>query len=186
MREIFNQLLPRESWSARSCQLTQVLVTCLIFAITSQLTFGYPKAPRGAFGDDGYAVMESRLEFTDVSASYARSIYKDVRVIVHGYLADEKLPYSHFFDYNPYVEGKPLDLLCEVKRLSNEIHLSVRITRYETQDVLLSFDMTVPFFRPEVAVAAFATSFPEKFSQPVVRQHSYVVPPQGFNAGPTK
>jgi len=129
--------------------------------------------------------MESRLEFTDVSESYATSIHNDVREIVHGYLADEKHRYNEFYFDNLEYAGKPLDLFCEVKRLSNKVLLSVRITRYETQDVLLSFDTTAPFFRPEVAVASFATTFTEKFSEQVVRQCSYTVPPQGFNAGPT-
>ena len=130
----------------------------LIFAATSQQGFSLSIEPECNITANSYAVMQSHLEYTDVSTTYARSIYNDVRDIVWGYLADPDISWFCFFE--PYYEkaGRLLDLVCEVKRTSYDVLLSVRIYHYDTQEPLLLFETTAPFFQPAAAVASLAAT----------------------------
>jgi hypothetical protein len=138
-------------------------------------------------GPDSYLVVRSTFDYFGVSASYAGSVYYGVRRIVSGYLAESPDGMCFFIDgwvrldSPAHDSNKNLSLDCALRRLSNTVFLSVRIVQTITEDVLLSFETSAPFFSPASAMAEFAEAFPVLFSGQVVRQYQAASPPtQGF------
>ena len=136
-------------------------------------------SPNCNLTDTSYAVARENFEYEDVSFSYSWHIYQDVREIVRNYLADDPDDEYGCF-YQPDYAGFLVELNCLVKRISEQVQLSVEINRIDSGNNLLKFDATAPFFRPEAVVARFAEAFPESFRGKVVRQNAYNAPQPGF------
>jgi hypothetical protein len=170
-------------WNEPTIRRVAAVIALILLTTIGQITFG-EKVPICDMTEDSYSVAQMSLESVDVSDWYAEAIYNDVREIIQGYLADD--PTDSCFYYYPNLDdasgyiGRPLDFRCEVKRVSDDVLLSVRIYRYDTQEALISFETTAPFFQPAVAVASFAAAFPEEFTGQVVHQYSYTLPQKGF------
>ena len=136
---------------------------------------------------DSYLVLESKLEYFDVSGSYARSIYEDVRQIVGGYLAAS--PDCPFYadeksaDLAGHDRSTLLNLFCEVRRIASEVRLSVRIIENDSWKVRLSLAATVPFLEPTALLSSFANDFEGAFDGKVARSSVYAPPAPGFQLG---
>jgi hypothetical protein len=175
----------RVLWGAALIRRVRPVVALALFAVAGQFRAESEKKPPCDIPPDSYAVLQSTLEYQDMSASYAESIYNDVRRVVRGYLADYYTEQC-FYDSGLEVDAANhnrntlLDLQCKVKRVSNKVILSVRIARHDTQESLLLFETSALFFQPAAALASFAAAFPELFAGRVVRHYSYAMPPQGF------
>jgi hypothetical protein len=141
-----------------------------------------------AISADNYLVIESNLEYVNVSRSYAESIYSGVRDILTGFLSYGE-DYCLFHDsgqkedLTDHVKNRLLDLHCEVKRVSGNVLLLVQIDVYETHENLLSFESTAPFFRPSSALYDFPEAFQRAFSGRVVRNYVYPFSPDEFHLG---
>ena len=154
-----------------------------------------------------YVVVNSTLVHRNVSDSYASAVYEDILEGVKCYLADSSTEHLFYRGVDSGIErDRPrenrfyrgddneididaggthilLDLYCEIIRQSNELLLTVLINGNQTQKSYLSFDVTVPFFRPEAAVAHFSNTFPERFNGRLVWECSYPASPEGFHLG---
>ncbi len=150
-----------------------------------------------------YVVVDSTLVYRDVSESYAKHVYYDILAVVRNYLADDSTEYFFYSSDNPFGNDGSnkirfyrgdngidisaiathtlLDLNCDISRHINDLVLMVTINDYRTEETYLSVDITVPFFRPEAAVAYFANTFPKRFSGRLVRHYSYLGPKKGFH-----
>ena len=156
------------------------------FIAAGQLSFATSYKEPCNLSVDSYLVLHSNLEYSDVSASYATSIYNSVRTILSGFLASGE-DYCFFHDQGEtvdltdHVPNALLSLHCQVKRVSSKVFLTVRLDVYETNENLLSFETSEPFFQPTDALHDFAASFPKAFAGQVVRDYSFPVVPQGFH-----
>ncbi len=167
---------------------------CLAFAAALVVLAGAShaeEAPPCNIRFDGYVVVESNLTYSDVSSSYANAIYSDVRGIVAGHLSEWSSDWCFFregsrdpgLEASVHARNELLELSCEVGRVSGKAFLSVRIVGRGTGDVLLSFQTSMPFFKPWLAVAELAEGFPRIFAGRVVgRDVAVSTPAEGFRS----
>lgn len=139
-----------------------------------------------------YAIVESTLEYTDVSDPYARSVYRDIRTVILGYLANEATEQQFFRNRGIssideqmttlYDDAEPLVLLCRMSRRENDLLLAVFLSNRRTEQSLFIYDSSTPFFKPEEAIALFAHAFPTGFRGRLNADSTYIAPQSGFTA----
>jgi hypothetical protein len=79
-------------------------------------------------------------------------------------------------DLASHAQNKLLDLYCEVKRVSSDVLLAVRLEMHGTNENLLSFEASAPFFQPNLVLQYFAVSFPHTFAGQVLPDIPYPYP----------
>jgi hypothetical protein len=176
---------------AMECRVKKRIVVALVaaslvFVVVGQFVFSSSPEYKPPLPQDSYVLLQSDLSYAEVSASYAWSIYNDVRQILSGFLSADG---NFFYDAdtrNDIADSLRthrnilIDLHCQVRRDSSTAILSVQIDRHDTDENLFTFVTSAPFFQPEFLLSSFALAFPDAFALPVVREYSYVIPPRGF------
>ncbi len=72
-------------WKEPSAWYIRTIIALLLFTTISQMGFCLSIEPECNITANSYVVMQSHLEYTDVSTVYAGSIYNDVRGIIWEY-----------------------------------------------------------------------------------------------------
>ena len=139
-----------------------------------------------------YVIVESSLEYTDVSDPYALSVYRDIRTVIFGYLADGASENQFYRDYGVgFIDEhasklrdnmEPLVLMCRMSRRENELLLAVFLSNLQTEQSLFIYDSSTSFFQPEEAIALFAHTFPTSFRGRLNADFTYIAPQSGFTA----
>jgi hypothetical protein len=136
-----------------------------------------PLPPLPECSDDCFSLSTSTLNYNNTSATYAKSIFRNVKEILYLYLAEGKMSQGYFNDANriPNNKGILLDLLCNVERAGDTLLLSVILQNHITQENYLESTYEGDFFRPDKVLEEFSSTFVSRCKLKVENDDSYAM-----------